>query len=153
MSYVLGEFYWRVKVGEQVNFGDYISPPLVLSAEGGKDEIVWSLGEYILPEEISAAFQITALMPNRMGIGACQPFPYQEDLNSIWKAGSGFIALFVLIHIISSNRIFWNFIVCSLLVLLPPIALTVYRSSFESQRWGEESSISDIVSTFFGDDD
>jgi predicted RNA-binding Zn-ribbon protein involved in translation (DUF1610 family) len=153
VSYVLGEFYWRVKVGEKVDFGDYISPPQVLSAEGGKEEIVWSLGEYILPEEISTAFQIAESIPSRMGIGACQPFPYQKDLNSIWKIASGFTLLLLLIQIISSNRIFSNFIICLLLVLLPPIALTFYRSSFENRRWEEESSLSDRVSTFFGDDD
>ena len=56
VSYVLGEFYWRVQMGERVEYLDYISPPYSLSAEGEKDEITWSTGVYVEPFEIASAF-------------------------------------------------------------------------------------------------
>jgi hypothetical protein len=43
-SFVLGEFPWRVQVGEKVKADDYIDPPGLLSAETTNDEVTWSKG-------------------------------------------------------------------------------------------------------------
>lgn len=45
VSYVLGEFYWRVGVGERCEVVD-IAPPLQLSVERTGQEIVWSQADY-----------------------------------------------------------------------------------------------------------
>src|SRR5580704_236885 len=52
VRYVLGEFYWRVKVGDSVRVSDYICPPQILSSEADGSEIVWSLGQYIEPDVV-----------------------------------------------------------------------------------------------------
>ena len=55
---VLGEFYWKVRRGEQATLSDYISPPFILSKEVYPDlkEFTWSHGEYIEPAEVATAF-------------------------------------------------------------------------------------------------
>src|SRR5437870_1409564 len=63
VSYVLGEFYWRVQVGESSQVSDYISPPLILSRELTEKEVVWSIGEYIEPKAIWEGFQLKTSIP------------------------------------------------------------------------------------------
>jgi len=71
--YVVGEFYWRVAVGESCKLEDYVCPPLMLSRELSKKEVTWSQGEYVEPEDICAAFKIAASPPKRIGVYANQP--------------------------------------------------------------------------------
>lgn len=73
---VHGEFYWRVRVGDETEVEDYVAPPFILSQEReGYDEITWSLGEYVEPEEIAAAFGLTTPLPRRVGVAPNQPNP------------------------------------------------------------------------------
>jgi Domain of unknown function (DUF4178) len=74
-EYVLGEFPWRVQVGEQVAVDDYIDPPRVLSGEGTGKEITWSLGEYWTGAEIWRTFQLPGSPPPAIGIYENQPSP------------------------------------------------------------------------------
>ncbi|KAB2837794.1 DUF4178 domain-containing protein, partial [bacterium] len=73
--YVLGEFYWRVKTGDRVSVQDFINPPEMLSREWDAGEEVWSIGEYVEPEVVQAAFGIKA-MPARIGVAPNQPSPH-----------------------------------------------------------------------------
>lgn len=105
-SYVMGEFPWRVQLDEQVDFGDYIYPPEVLSAEQTENnsEITWSLGRYIPGKEIWKTFQVKGAPPPTRGIYANQPSPSAHKLAGIWKV-YGFlllalVALAVLLRII-----------------------------------------------------
>ena len=77
-SFVLGEFTWKVAVGEQVEVSDYIAPPQMLSQEKSASEITWSQGEYLSPEEISTAFGLKRSLLPPGGINACQPNPYAQ---------------------------------------------------------------------------
>ena len=76
--YVVGEFYWRVAVGERCTVDDYVSPPLMLSRELSENEVTWSQGEYLEPGELCAAFQIKKRPPARLGVYANQPNPLIE---------------------------------------------------------------------------
>lgn len=78
VRYVLGEFYWRVKVGDSVKIADYICPPEVLSREEADGEVIWSVGEYVEAEAIRTAFNIKQSMPALQGVGANQPSPSQS---------------------------------------------------------------------------
>ncbi|MBI5233027.1 MAG: DUF4178 domain-containing protein [Deltaproteobacteria bacterium] len=94
--YVLGEFYWRVRIGDTVGVADYICPPEILSCERDKSEFNWSLGKYIEPLEIAQAFDIKDEMPSKEGIAPNQPSPYGPQASQIKKA---FAALAVLLTV------------------------------------------------------
>jgi hypothetical protein len=85
VTYVVGEFYWQVKVGEQVRANDYVAPPRMLSEERGDKEITWSVGVYTEPEEVWQAFGLKGAPPPRIGVGACQPNPHSEPLRRTWR--------------------------------------------------------------------
>jgi Zn-finger nucleic acid-binding protein len=83
---VLGEFPWVAKVGDTVTMRDFVSPPYLLSEEVSNDEIVWTLGEYVEPEEVWAAFQLPGAPPPKKGISPAQPNPWGTNLRPLWRA-------------------------------------------------------------------
>jgi len=83
-TFVMGEFPWQVRVGEQVEASDFIDPPAMLSAEKTGKEITWSKGEYITGAEIWKAFEIKGSPPPARGVYANQPSPYRERIASMW---------------------------------------------------------------------
>jgi len=94
--YVLGEFYWRVRIGETVDVADYILPPEILSCESDKSEANWSLGRYVEPREIELAFDIKGGMPQKTGVAPNQPSPYASQSQKVW---SSFAALAMLLAV------------------------------------------------------
>lgn len=102
VEYVIGEFFWKVEVGETTRSADYIHPPRMLSMEAtlmpavaeegtepapkkkGKKarsvqtgEINWSLGTYTKREDVEKAFGITGL-PRTSKIAPNQPFLHKK---------------------------------------------------------------------------
>jgi hypothetical protein len=73
VEYVIGEFYWRVAINSEVEMIDYIDPPNMLSMEKDGKEVVWSMSEYITPEEVAKAFRPPGKMPYPVGISPTQP--------------------------------------------------------------------------------
>ena len=60
---VVGEFYWKVAVGEKVLTADFINPPESLSREitqygDDKGEVNWSKGKYLPVAEVERAFAL-----------------------------------------------------------------------------------------------
>ncbi len=107
---VLGEFYWKVTIGETVATSDFICPPQMLSCERtsyagddkghpGGGEIAWSLGEYISPDEIQTKFKLAAL-PSPQTVGACQPNPHQGWFMTGVKGVAAVFALTIALSII-----------------------------------------------------
>jgi Domain of unknown function (DUF4178) len=85
VTHVLGEFYWRVNVGEQVDTVDYVSPPFGISKEltrEGAREINYSHARYAEPKEIATAFNVEGL-ERPSGVGPMQPFP-GSTLGGLW---------------------------------------------------------------------
>jgi hypothetical protein len=77
--YVVGEFYWRVAVGETCTVDDYVCPPRMLSREVTAKEANWSQAEYLEPaDEICTAFGVKAPPPRQIGVYANQPNPLLE---------------------------------------------------------------------------
>jgi hypothetical protein len=92
--YVLGEFYWRVKVGETAATKDYIAPPFMLSREESGQDVMWSLATYIAPDLVRSAFRITAPWRAPAGVAANQPRSTGPWLLNLFGVSAA--ALFVL---------------------------------------------------------
>ena len=62
VSYVLGEFYWRVERGSQALVSDYESskaqPAALLSREQTDSEVTWSQGRKLDAQEVAKAFKL-----------------------------------------------------------------------------------------------
>jgi len=91
--YVLGEFPWRVRVGETNQVEDYVSPPRMLSSEATEGEEVWSLGEYKDGSEIWRAFKIGGSPPKPVGVYANQPSPHSGKPTESWILGLILVSL------------------------------------------------------------
>ncbi|MBC7661977.1 MAG: DUF4178 domain-containing protein [Chitinophagaceae bacterium] len=76
VGFVLGEFYWRVKVGDTIDVQDFIAPPAMLSLETSLDEVMWTSGVYVDKAEIQKCFGIQT-MPRQSRIGSNQPSSYK----------------------------------------------------------------------------
>lgn len=130
VTYVLGEFNWRVSVGEEALVSDYVAPPLMLSEEKTGQEITWSLAEYIEPEEITADFKLEQPLQRPMGVAPNQPSPYRGKVLPYWKAFAAFTLSALLIQsafmISAQNK-------------------TVYQNSLEFERNGAASSLATEV--------
>ena len=87
--YVIGEFTWKVSVGETWETIDFVAPPKMLSRESSHNETSWSIGEYLPPEEVAAAFKLKTALPTPIGIGANQPNPrsvsHRRVCGNFWK--------------------------------------------------------------------
>lgn len=101
VSYVLGEFYWRVKVGERCEIRDYIAPPFQLSLELTDREAVWSRAEYIEPETVKTAFQLEQPLPARIGVGSSQPSPYEAQRPKFRRLRWLFLGLLLVAQIVT----------------------------------------------------
>lgn len=98
-TFAMGEFPWRLEVGQQVTVKDYIAPPRLLSEEMTAEEVTYSVGTYQTGEEMAKAFGLATPLPPPQGVFANQPAPATE-LGSIWAtcgllvAGLMFVILF-----------------------------------------------------------
>lgn len=95
VDYVLGEFYWRVQVGEQVETDDYVRPGFMLSREANAQEVAWTLSAWLRPEEISEAFGVTPPYKPWPPLPH-QPSPYAKTLKTGFKFALG-AAVFLLL--------------------------------------------------------
>lgn len=78
-DYVLGEFYWRVRVGDTVAVREFAHPPFVLTEERAAEEVTWSRGRYLEPAVVRAAFRLGSV-PQRTGRAAHQAEPRRLPL-------------------------------------------------------------------------
>jgi hypothetical protein len=75
VRFVIGEFYWKVEVGERAQAADYISPPYILSEERTTGEMQWSAGEYVEAHEVWEAFGLPDEPPKPYDVAPAQPNP------------------------------------------------------------------------------
>ena len=116
--YVLGEFYWRVAVGETCLVEDYICPPRMLSREVSDSEASWSQGEYAEPGDVFGAFGLKNTPPARRGIYANQPNPLVDT----WRRSLRLFAFFLLAATVL--QLAFVFIFSAQQVLLQPLVLS-----------------------------
>lgn len=81
VTYVLGEFYWQVQVGNKAQTRDFVSPPNLLSVELEDGGLIWSLGTYLDPKLVEDGFGMPPKNKMaRQGVGANQPNPHKANL-------------------------------------------------------------------------
>jgi Domain of unknown function (DUF4178) len=106
VTYVVGEFYWKVAVGERVATADYIKPPEGLSQEvtkKGAQEISWSHARYMTPAAVESAFNVSDL-PRPTTVGPMQPYEGGR-LGRMWLIFAGLLILAAIaISIMLPNR-------------------------------------------------
>jgi hypothetical protein len=100
VDYVIGEFPWRVTLDEAVQVDDYVAPPFMLSKERSDTEVTWTLGEYLAPEEIQAAFQLKTPLRRPQGVYANQPNPRAETHRRVCRRFWQFAGLALVIHLL-----------------------------------------------------
>lgn len=87
--YVVGEFYWRVAVGEECETEDFIHAPYMLSRERMASEVTWSIGEYLPADDVQSAFTVRDKLPRTLGVYANQPNPWEARHRGVcglfWK--------------------------------------------------------------------
>lgn len=100
VEYVLGEFYWKVEVGETVAATDFVAGNDVLSREKTQDEVNWSYCTAVSFGQLSQAFGVSA---NAMASGfAYNPTPgYNEPSSGSGGALSTFTSIAVVFCIIA----------------------------------------------------
>lgn len=82
---VAGEFYWRVKRGENATNFDFVAPPETLSMEASEQGFVWSKGEYKTQDEIKQMFGLQNPLKTAVGVAPAQPNPHLAPAKSIWR--------------------------------------------------------------------
>lgn len=157
VEYVLGEFYWKVSVGETVLAVDYIAPPLMLTieltpeqpvqvgrvgAEGWMEtrfsERITSRGIYISHEQVEQAFS-TGTLRRGAAIAPNQPAPEYGSTYMLWPMivliliGADIVVSNLVSHPVSHG---WTILAIGLLSLFPA-GLWLHSRSFESSRWAD----------------
>lgn len=144
VRYVVGEFYWRVTAGEQVDTADYIAPPEMLSFERSSaangEELNVSRGTYLAIDELEAAFGLKEI-PRPWGVGVIQPQkPFPTDVWLIW---AGFLLILFLLYTAlptgtvvaqTSGRGF-HLVVALIAITVWPAFMLIGRHTFEVSRW------------------
>ncbi|MBI5211291.1 MAG: DUF4178 domain-containing protein [Elusimicrobia bacterium] len=112
-TYVLGEFNWRVAVGDEALARDFVCPPFILSEDKTEEDTTWSLGEHMEPQEVWQAFKMEGVPPYRTGTAPAQPNPHGPALDSMapvfWKLAAAAAGIFALIAGFSQNKVIQTF--------------------------------------------
>jgi hypothetical protein len=106
-AYVLGEFPWRVHVGDTADCQDFVAAPFMLSSEATAGETTWSLSEYVTGREIWKAFKLPGSPPVAYGTFANQPSPH-KGAGAAWRAwfwlNVALLALAIAFAIVSPSK-------------------------------------------------
>jgi hypothetical protein len=99
VDYVLGEFYWRVAVGERVATSDWVVPGAMLSREANGSEISWTRNAWLPKQEVKKAFGVDIQqipwppLPH-------QPSPYGQWLKTGFVLGAAAFAFLLVFAIL-----------------------------------------------------
>jgi hypothetical protein len=95
-EFILGEFPWQVRLGEQASVTDYVHPPRVLSREIMSGDVSWSIGEYMHGSDVWSTFHLPGSPPEAVGVYENQPSPFSEKFGGVWKIFALFAVALVL---------------------------------------------------------
>ncbi len=101
VTYVKGEFYWRVRKGDGAITEDYVAPPHMLSFEHTNEDVTLTQCDYVEPSVIEAAFKPARGMPSRSGVAPNQPAPEYRGISLVAVCA---LALVTLVQIVTASR-------------------------------------------------
>jgi hypothetical protein len=140
VRFVLGEFYWKVRVGERVHTADYIHPPWMISSERsdgeGSQELHVSLGTYLTVDDVEEMFGVENIA-RPWGVGMNQPKPQFGDVHKLW--GLFALLMFLLLGVFKATMsektdgVFFTMLM--VLLSIVPVGALVYSYIFEVRRW------------------
>ena len=140
VRHVLGEFYWKVEVGEKVRTADYIAPPQMISMEfSGTEkskEVNATLAMYKSPEEIESAFHVDDLV-RPWGVSPVQPSPRVGDVIKLWLGFAGILLLLKMLfsQVLTDDSDTGFFLLCLVLASIFPIGVLIHKRSVDVSRW------------------
>ena len=94
VTFVVGEFYWRVAVGETVDETDFVRPGTMLSCEVYQTERTWTRLDLLDWGVAESAFNIPARRREYSHPAPHEPSPYKKQLSESLIVG--LVALFTL---------------------------------------------------------
>ena len=103
VTYLAGEFYWQVRLGDRANCDDYVCPPLILSSEKTGNELTWSFGEYVPGPDLWKAFNLKDKPPAPVGVGPNQPSPHTANVAWLWKAFLAYLVIGIAAQVMLSG--------------------------------------------------
>lgn len=110
-DFVTGECYWPVAVGETAKATEYVAPPKSLNLDETQNEVTFTEGRLLEPDEVKKAFHLRSLGAPQ-GIAPAQPNPYKQKANDAWKftaLWAGFLAVLVMgFAMVGSTRVFFK---------------------------------------------
>jgi hypothetical protein len=163
VTFVLGECYWRVQVGEKQRVIEYIAPPspLMLACERSvqgyekrkNGDGTLSLCEYIQPEEIAKAFGLKERLPLPIGVYPNQPPPPGYQQGKYWVKGVGWCVLIVILHNLLGIWIDhknWTPLLWAMGLVMGSTWLTEASiAEFENKRWAEGDGEAPFLTNLF----
>ncbi|MFK7820357.1 MAG: DUF4178 domain-containing protein [Planctomycetaceae bacterium] len=145
VRYVVGEFYWKVLLGEEVSMRDFIAPPQMISMEKSirinknqpTEELNVSLASHVPHEELEEAFGVEELW-RPWSVGPAQPRPKNGGVFMLWLAFAGVLfGINLLFSALASGTGVdqWLFFYALVFVSVIPIGTLLYNYQFEVNRW------------------
>jgi len=105
VTFVVGEFYWRVAVGETVEETDYVTPGTMLACEDYAGERTWTRLDMLDWGEAEAAFGIANRRRNYDRPAPHEPSPFKPKLFEAWVIGIiAAVTLFVISGMAGSQQ-------------------------------------------------
>jgi ribosomal protein L37AE/L43A len=99
-TYVAGEFYWRVELGDEAIVDDYIAPPGLISRERSGKELSWSHSEYVTGDDVWKAMKLPGKPPAALGVAPNQPSPHTGSIKRHWFWFVMFLLAAIVVHMV-----------------------------------------------------
>jgi hypothetical protein len=137
VTYVIGELYWKARVGDSSRLEDFVRPPQMLSKEETAKELHWSIGTYVPARDVWKGLKLKNEPLEADGVGTCQPNPVQ--LGYLAAVGGLLIMILIVLGIIYEGGT-GKTVASVPLKLLPggqaaaPDETVVYTERFEIER-------------------
>jgi hypothetical protein len=104
VTYVVGEFYWQVRLRERTEVEEYVAPPRVLASEKYPDlaETTWSAGTYLEAGAVAAAFGLGDSIRPPAGVTLGQPNPHAAEGATLRWLAPLVLAAYVAVALVSA---------------------------------------------------